>query len=82
MIISVLSSIAIWSTVFVIALRIITNSGIALPNNKVISALTCNKKSWLCSPNNAQRNYICIFIGFCFQNCSIFVFDMCDVYVQ
>ena len=43
MIISVLSSIAIWSTVFVIALRIITNSGIALPNNKVISALTCNK---------------------------------------
>ena len=43
MIISVLSSIAIWSAVFVIALRIITNSGIALPNNKVISALTCNK---------------------------------------
>ena len=38
MIISVLSSIAIWSAVFVIALRIITNSGIALPNNKVISA--------------------------------------------
>ena len=43
MIISFLSSIAIWSAVFVIALRIITNSGIALPNNKVISALTCNK---------------------------------------
>ena len=29
MIISVLSSIAIWSAVFVIALRIVTNSGIA-----------------------------------------------------
>ena len=43
MIISVLSSIAILSAVFVIALRIITNSGITLPNNKVISALTCNK---------------------------------------
>lgn len=40
---SILSSIIIWSAVLIIALRVVTNSGIQFSNNKYISELTCYK---------------------------------------
>ena len=36
---SILSSIIIWSAVLIIALRVVTNSGIQFSNNKYISEL-------------------------------------------
>lgn len=41
---SILSSIIIWSAVLIIALRVVTNSGIQFSNNKYISELTCYKE--------------------------------------
>ena len=80
MIISVLSSIAIWSAVFVIALRIITNSGIALPNNKVISALTCNK-SLGSAHQTTHKEIISVFLlAFAFR-IAVFLFSICAMYM-
>ena len=80
MIISVLSSIAIWSAVFVIALRIITNSGLALPNNKVISALTCNK-SLVSAHQTTYKEIISVFLlAFAFR-IAVFLFSICAMYM-
>ena len=40
---SILSSIIIWSAVLIIALRVVTNSGIQFSNNKYISELLVTK---------------------------------------
>ena len=84
MIISVLSSIAIWSAVFVIALRIITNSGLALPNNKVISALTCNK-SLVSAHQTTYKEIISVFLlAFAFRIavCSMTISTVSGTYLN
>ena len=68
---SILSSIIIWSAVLIIALRVVTNSGIQFSNNKYISELTCYK-------GYTMR----ISFGILFQNYSIFVFRSDNIYVQ
>ncbi len=78
---SILSSIIIWSAVLIIALRVVTNSGIQFSNNKYISELTCYKV--LHQIIKPQKGYTMrISFGILFQNYSIFVFRSDNIYVQ
>ena len=58
---SILSSIIIWSAVLIIALRVVTNSGIQFSNNKYISELTCYKGT---SSNyeTTKKDILCVFL--------------------
>ena len=77
---SILSSIIIWSAVLIIALRVVTNSGIQFSNNKYISELTCYKGNLM---KYLKKGYTMrISFGILFQNYSIFVFRSDNIYVQ
>lgn len=79
---SILSSIIIWSAVLIIALRVVTNSGIQFSNNKYISELTCYKGTSSNYKNHKKGYTMRISFGILFQNYSIFVFRSDNIYVQ
>lgn len=79
---SILSSIIIWSAVLIIALRVVTNSGIQFSNNKYISELTCYKGTSSNYKTTKKGYTMRISFGILFQNYSIFVFRSDNIYVQ
>ena len=77
---SILSSIIIWSAVLIIALRVVTNSGIQFSNNKYISELTCYKGT---SSNykTTKKDILCVFLlAFSFR-IIVFLFSVVIIYM-
>ncbi len=80
MIVSVISSIIVWGAVLVAALRVLSASGISVPQNRLTSALLCDKRL----PGSHETTYketLSVFLlAFAFR-ILVFLLSLCVIYM-
>ncbi len=81
MIISIISSIIIWSAVLVLILRIIYKSGVVIPNNKYTAVLLSDKPLGQNYSSTTTKELLAVFaLAFAFR-VLVFILSLCTIYM-